>query len=143
MSRLAPLVVMCLGLVVDDPKAAQPATALFEAPKFGLKVKLPKEWSIVEREKGDQVFVALIQQQDEGRPGVAACELGLAPESLDEYRTRIDANANRGRLTSGKAREECDRERSEWRLGSKLSGEFRPKPGELCRVQEGEHHAGS
>jgi hypothetical protein len=79
MSSLSPLVLICLGLFGDDPKTAQTPTALFEAPKFGLKVKLPKDWSIVEREKGDQVFVALIQQQDEGRPGVVACELGLAP----------------------------------------------------------------
>ena len=39
--------------------------------------------------------VALIRQADPERPGVAACELGLAPENLDEYRTRIDRNAKR------------------------------------------------
>ena len=35
-------------------------------------------------------------------PGVAACELALAPESLDDYRTRIDTNAQRTAGRSGK-----------------------------------------
>ena len=33
------------------------------------------------REKDDRVFVASIPQDDPARPGVAACELGLAPET--------------------------------------------------------------
>ncbi len=44
----------------------------------------------------------VIPQPDLDRPGVAACELALAPESLDEYRTRIDANAKSNGRRSGK-----------------------------------------
>ena len=40
--------------------------------------------------------------------GVAACELGLAPESLDEYRTRIDANAKRNGRPERQARDQPD-----------------------------------
>src|SRR6516165_9269938 len=68
----------------------------FEAPKFGLKAEIPTEWPINVREKDDRIFVAAVPQGDPERPGVAACELGLAPESLDEYRTRIDSSARRG-----------------------------------------------
>ncbi|MFO0907294.1 MAG: hypothetical protein U0794_02850 [Isosphaeraceae bacterium] len=78
----------------DDPPA--PATTSFDAPKYGVKANIPSHWPIVQREQGDRVFVALIRQDDPEKPGVAACELGLAPESLDEYRTRIEGNARRG-----------------------------------------------
>jgi hypothetical protein len=72
------------------------AVAPFEAPKYGVKVSLPKDWPIAIHEEEDRIFMAVIPQRDPDRPGVAACELGLAPETLDEYRTRIDGNAKRG-----------------------------------------------
>ena len=46
--------------------------------------------------------MAVIPQKDFPAPGVAACELALAPESLEDYRTRIDANARRNGRDSGK-----------------------------------------
>ena len=70
-----------------------PPTEPFEAPKYGVTTRIPKDWPLAVREKEDRVFVAIIPQDDPDRPGVAACELGLAPESLEEYRTRIDSNA--------------------------------------------------
>jgi hypothetical protein len=76
--------------------APEPSTVAFEAPKFGVKALIPKDWPIAVREEEDRVFVAVIRQKDPERPGVVACELGLAPENLDEYRTRIDGNAKRG-----------------------------------------------
>jgi hypothetical protein len=81
-----------------EPSDAQP----FEAPKYGLVTRIPKAWSIAVREKEDRVFVAIIPQKDFDRPGVAACEIGLAPENLDEYRTRIDANAKPNGRKNGK-----------------------------------------
>ncbi len=77
-------------------------TQPFEAPKYGVVSQIPKDWPIAVREEEDRVFVAIIPQKDFDRPGVAACELGLAPESLDEYRTRIDTNAKRNGRESGK-----------------------------------------
>jgi hypothetical protein len=74
----------------------------FEAPKYGVVTRIPKDWRIAVREDEDRVFVAIIPQKDFERPGVAACELGLAPESLDEYRTRIDTNATREVRKNGK-----------------------------------------
>ncbi len=86
------LAVLLLVLAVEPEKT----TAAFDAPKYGVAVEMPKAWPIADRENGDRVFVALIRQDDPERPGVVACELGLAPENLDEYRTRIDGNAKRG-----------------------------------------------
>ena len=107
-------------------------TAPFEAPKYGVKAAIPKEWAVELSEKGDLVFVAKVIQDDPDRPGAVACELGIAPESLDEYRARIDANARRGGRPGSKlAKNEVikgpkgDRLESVW--------EFRPPFGGLWR----------
>lgn len=84
---------IALGATQDSPKKE---TIAFDAPKFGLKVALPSAWKLALRERDEKILVALIDQEDPTRPGVAACELGVAPENLDEYRTRIDGNAKRG-----------------------------------------------
>lgn len=89
------IVVLALQILTQQPPAVDPsATEPFEAPKYGLATKLPKAWPLAVREQEDRVFVALIAQNDPDRPGIAACELGLAPGSLDDYRTRIDRNAH-------------------------------------------------
>lgn len=80
-----------LSMVPDDSSVVR-----FDAPKFGLKADLPAAWKLAVRERDDKIFVALIAQGDDDRPGVAACELGFAPQTLDEYRNRLDANARRG-----------------------------------------------
>jgi hypothetical protein len=104
----------------------------FEAPKYGVKTEIPKEWPIADRENGDRVFVALIRQEDPERPGVVACELGLAPENLDEYRTRIDGNARRGSRPGAKL---TKNELIKTAQGDRLESiwEFRPAQGALWR----------
>src|SRR3954468_14715554 len=105
---------MSLGLLISvvlaipgDPVIDLPPTEPFEAPKYGVATRLPRDWPLAVREKDDRVFVAVIPQDDPNRPGIAACELGIAPESLEEYRTRIDESARRragqgGKLTSNR-----------------------------------------
>jgi hypothetical protein len=120
---------LLLSALSAEPAAPQ----RFEAPKYGVKATIPADWSIAAREEGDRVFVALVPQADPDRPGVVACELGLAPESLDEYRTRIDGNAKRGRRPGAtlarnevvKEKGRADRLESLW--------EFRPASGGLWR----------
>lgn len=127
-ASLLPLVLLAL----DAAPAPAPATdtALFDAPKFGVKVTLPKDWPIAVREEEDRVFVAMIRQKDPERPGVVACELGLAPETLDEYRTRIEGNAKRGSRPGGKlTRNEVVKGPKGERL--ETSWEFRPASGVL------------
>ena len=72
------------------------------APKYGVTTQIPKGWRLAVCEKDDRVFVAVIAQDDPERPGIAACELGLAPENLEDYRTRIDSNARQHGRPSGK-----------------------------------------
>ncbi len=90
-----PLTILAAVLASAEPQA-------FDSPRYGLKVEIPPDWSIAAREQDDQVFVAIIPQKDFERPGAVACELGMAPESLDDYRTRIDKTAQRGGRKSGK-----------------------------------------
>lgn len=108
------------------------ATTWFEAPKYGVKAAIPNAWPIAAREEGDRVFVALIHQEDPERPGVVACELGLAPESLEEYRTRIDGNARRGARPGAKLAKNVILEAP---TGRRLESiwEFRPAAGGLRR----------
>jgi hypothetical protein len=129
----AALLLIALSAAADGPDANQKplaATQAFDAPKYGVAVRIPKDWPIAVREKEDRIFVALIGQDDHERPGVAACELGLAPENLDEYRTRLDGTARRGgrpggTLVQNRVVKDAKGERLEslW--------EFHPRGGEL------------
>jgi hypothetical protein len=121
------LIAGCLAL--PDEPALQPAEP-FAAPKYGLTTRVPSDWNLLVRERDDRVFVATIPQDDPGRPGIAACELGLAPESLDDYRTRIDRSARdrgrpNGKLASNRLVKDARGERLEtvW--------EFHPSSGGL------------
>ena len=126
------LLVFALMLPAQKPDPALENTELFEAPKYGLATRIPKAWTVAQHEVEDRVFVAIIPQKEFDRPGVIACELALAPENLDEYRTRIDANAKRngrpnGKLASNKIIKDAPGERLEsvW--------EFHPNAGGFWR----------
>ncbi len=96
------LILLAIVKSCIEPVSDLPITEPFVAPKYGVTTQIPKDWRLAVREKDDRVFVAVIAQDDPDRPGIAACELGLAPESLDDYRTRIDSNARRQGRPSGK-----------------------------------------
>jgi hypothetical protein len=106
-------------------------TVAFEAPKFGVRVEIPKGWEVAIRERDEYVFVAKVPQGDPERPGAVACELGLAPESLEEYRSRIEANARRGGGPGTLVRNELVKGPKGERLESQW--EFRPAPAEVWR----------
>jgi hypothetical protein len=118
-----------LPLLISSLLGFIPPTVPFDSPKYGLHVDIPKAWEVARREEEDRVFVALIPQADPLRPGVVACELGLAPETLDEYRTRLDANAARGggKLVRNEVVKDKDGERLE------TLREFRPRSGGVWR----------
>jgi hypothetical protein len=92
------LLICFLAIQADPPTSTVP----FVSSKYGLKVEVPRAWEIAEREQEERIFVAMIPQSDPLRPGVLAVELGLAPESLDEYRTRLEGQAARRSKPGGK-----------------------------------------
>jgi hypothetical protein len=116
-----------LIMVPPDDNPTEPLSA----PKYGLNASIPKAWTLADKENGDHVFVAFIPQKDPERPGVAACELGVAPENLGEYKTRIDGNAKRGNRGGTLAKNEVVKGKSGERLESLW--EFRPASGGLWR----------
>ena len=116
------------GALPADPGADCPCRPTpFEAPKYGVKVAIPKDWPIAVREEEDRVFVALIPQDDPERPGVVACELGLAPRTSTSTApgstATPDGAAGRGRRSPGTRS-------SRGRRGDRLETlwEFRPAP---------------
>jgi hypothetical protein len=96
------LLLVTLVAAAADPVPDLLPTEPFEAPKYGLTTRIPKVWPVAVHEEEDRIFVAMIPQKDFDRPGVAACELALAPETLDDYRTRIDTTAQRNGRPNGK-----------------------------------------
>ena len=109
----------------DPPEpACRPSRS--RRPSTASNGAIPKDWPIAVREEEDRVFVALIPQHDAERPGVAACELGLAPENLDEYRTRIDGNARRGGRPGAKLDPQRGRQGARRATGSRRSGSSAP-----------------
>jgi hypothetical protein len=129
MSKLLALLALVAGVGAEPP--AEAPTEPFSSPKYGLRVAIPKGWPIAAREREDLVFVAKIPQADPERPGVAACELGLAPQNLDEYRTRIDGNARRGGRPGELTRNDIVKHAKGERLETRW--EFRPPGGGLWR----------
>ena len=51
-----------------SPRPQLPATVAFDAPKYGLATRIPKDWPIAVHEEDDRIFVAIIPQQDFERP---------------------------------------------------------------------------
>lgn len=96
------LLSLTLALAAADPVPELLPTEPFDAVRYGLATRIPKDWTVAMREQEDRVFVAIIPQKDFDRPGVAACELALAPEGLDDYRTRIDTNSKGDGRPNGK-----------------------------------------
>lgn len=130
MNRLVTCALLAPALGMTVPPG--PEVVRFEAPKYGIVAALPADWEIIGRERDEYIFALKVPQADPDRPGVCACELGLAPESLEEYRTRIDANARQGRRPGTLARNEVvtapnggQRLESLW--------EFRPREGTAWR----------
>lgn len=129
---IADLVILASMLAQGAPPAIE--TETFRSAKYGLKVDLPRDWSVAEREKEDRIFVALIPQDDPMRPGVVACELALAPASLEEYRSRIATNAERGRGPGALLRNELVKVKGGERLESVW--EFRPPGGQVWQERK-------
>jgi hypothetical protein len=80
---------------------ALPAVALAREPgdglrevkveRFGIVVHVPEAWELIDWDRNDRAFVVKLPEE-EGHPvGYVACELGAAPENLEEFRRRHDA----------------------------------------------------
>ncbi len=78
MTPVTSVLLLLTSLAARCAEPELPPTEPFEAPKYGITSRIPKDWTIAMREQEDRVFVAVIPQKDFDRPGVAACELRCA-----------------------------------------------------------------
>ena len=125
-----------LALAADPPPSLLPTVAIRGSQVRRARRAVPKDWPIA-RARGGRPGLRRLDPagQTPSGPGVAACELGLAPENLDEYRTRIDGNARRNGRPGGKlARNEVVKEPEG--DGSRSVWEFRPEAGGFWRERE-------
>jgi hypothetical protein len=122
-----------LLITLAMPGQSDPAadTVAWSSPRYGVALRLPEAWHVVAREVEDRVFVAVLGD-DVNWPAVVACELAMAPESLDAYRTRIDANARRGRRPGTLTRNRIETTPRGERL--ETLREYHPEP-EVVRVE--------
>lgn len=91
------LVAFSALLALAGPMLAPDEHQSFASAKYGVEVELPPTWEVAIREEEDVVFACVVPQRDPNRPGAVGCEIALAPESLDEFRTRISRNHELGR----------------------------------------------
>ena len=66
---------------------------------FGLEVQAPAHWKLVAKAEDSMAFGVTIPNEDRQQVAGVKCEIAAAPESLEEYRTRIDRRAERERVS--------------------------------------------
>ena len=67
-------------------------------PEYGVKVRTPAHWKMVVKAEETLAFGLTVSQGDPPQTAAVKCEIGPAPENLDEFRTRVDRRANRERV---------------------------------------------
>jgi hypothetical protein len=60
--------------------------------RYGVRVRVPQAWNLIDWATNDKAFVLRIPQDAGSLAGLVACELGVAPASLEEFQKRHQAN---------------------------------------------------
>ena len=126
------LMLLVYSAAISQPAPPLPVTNPFDAPKYGLATRIPKDWTIAVHEDDDRIFVAIIPQKDFDRPGIAACELALAPKvwkSIAPGSTQCQKERRKsGKLASNKLIKDGRGERLE------TTWEFHPDAGGFWEI---------
>jgi len=85
-----------------SPLAAQEATdgrREVNVERYGIRVRTPQAWQLISWGEEDRAFVLRLPQEADSPVGYVACELGVAPDSLEAFlaRQREDDEAERQR----------------------------------------------
>lgn len=75
-----------LALSAEDGRRA------VEVARYGISVRVPQAWNLIDWGHDDKAFVLRLPQDAGSSVGFVACELGVAPESLEEYQKRQEAS---------------------------------------------------
>src|SRR5262245_29013904 len=71
---------------------AQDGLRKVEARRYGIQTRVPQAWTLIDWGTNEKAFVLSLPQAKRSSAGQVACELGVAPESLEEFRKRHQAN---------------------------------------------------
>ena len=85
---------MAAAFLEKDPDKPS-ELAVLSVPEYGVEVQAPSHWRLVAKAQDSLVLGLSIPNEDALQAAGAKCEIGPAPESLDEYRWRIDRRAAR------------------------------------------------
>lgn len=84
------------GLVLASAAwAADDGRRAVRVERYGIVVRVPQAWKLVEWAHNERAFVLKLPQDDETPAGYVLCELGTAPVRLEEYQQRFQATADR------------------------------------------------
>lgn len=72
-------------------EAPENNTRAVNVEKYGVTCRVPQAWRLVGWAQDDAAFVLRLPQEKQSHEGVVACELSLAPSSLDEFKKRHQA----------------------------------------------------
>jgi hypothetical protein len=78
-------------------RAAEDGRRAVEVKRFGISVRVPQAWSLVDWARNARAFKLQLPQDEKIKlaedafVGRVACDLGVAPESLKEFQTRLPA----------------------------------------------------
>lgn len=76
-----------------EPDANDARLQKVAVERYGVTVNVPEGWRLVLTGREDRAFVLLLPQGEASRPAVAACEIAVAPQRLEDFQSRIDRNA--------------------------------------------------
>jgi hypothetical protein len=84
----------------DAENLKEQETVTFSLRDYGVVVQVPASWRLVAKAEEAMAFGFSIPSDAPEIEAGVKCEIGPAPETLDEYRTRIDRRAERQRVKS-------------------------------------------
>lgn len=94
--RLADCLLVALATAVGGTLAAPVHAAddgrrAVEVKRYGISVRVPQAWRLITWGRDAEAFALKLPQDTGSTAGLVWCELGVAPENLDDYRQRIAA----------------------------------------------------
>lgn len=91
LSRAAVTLVLAVGSA-NSLFAEGDGKRAVDVPRYGVHVRVPQAWELVDWSRDDTAFVLDVPQDDKSPVGHVACTITAAPESLDVYHDRFAKN---------------------------------------------------
>lgn len=91
-TRIVAIAMVGCGLLRGPAVGAQDGLRTVEVRRYGISVRTPQAWTLIDWGTNEKAFVLSVPQTNRSKAGQVACELGVAPASLEEFRKRHQAN---------------------------------------------------